>query len=152
MSRRPKTALTIAGSDSGGGAGIQADLKAFAALECHGLSAITALTAQSTTEVREVLLVPAPFVRAQLETIAADFPIDAAKSGMLPSPEIIEVVAKFFSARPEIPLVVDPVIVASSGALLISPEAVEAIKAGLLPIAAVITPNLDEVEALIKRL
>lgn len=145
-----KIALTVAGSDSGGGAGIQADLKAFAALGTHGLSAITALTAQSTTEVRAIHDVPADFVRAQLATVADDFRIDAAKTGMLASPEVIDVVAEFFEGRP-IPLVVDPVMVASSGARLVAEAAVERIVGRLFPRAALITPNLDEVAVLLGR-
>lgn len=143
-----KIALTVAGSDSGGGAGIQADLKAFAALGTHGLSAITALTAQSTTEVRAIHDVPADFVRLQLETLGDDFRIDAAKTGMLSSAQVIEEVALFFDARP-IPLVVDPVMVASSGARLVGTSAAQVIVERLFPRAALITPNLDEVEVLL---
>jgi hydroxymethylpyrimidine/phosphomethylpyrimidine kinase len=143
-----KIALTVAGSDSGGGAGIQADLKTFAALGTHGLSAITALTAQSTTEVRAIHEVPADFVRLQLETLGDDFRIDAAKTGMLASPSVIEEVALFFEARP-IPLVVDPVMVASSGARLVGTAAAQVIVERLFPRAALITPNLDEVEILL---
>lgn len=143
-----KIALTVAGSDSGGGAGIQADLKTFAALGTHGLSAITALTAQSTTEVRAIHDVPADFVRLQLETLGDDFRIDAAKTGMLASVQVIEEVALFFEARP-IPLVVDPVMVASSGARLVGTTAAQVIVERLFPRAALITPNLDEVEVLL---
>ncbi|HET7857452.1 MAG TPA: bifunctional hydroxymethylpyrimidine kinase/phosphomethylpyrimidine kinase, partial [Gaiellaceae bacterium] len=107
--------MTIAGSDSGGGAGIQADLKAFAAAGCHGSSAIVALTAQNTRGVTAVHEVPPEFVRAQLEAVFDDIGVDAAKTGMLFTPEIIETVAGFLEQR-RVPLVVDPVMVASSGA------------------------------------
>src|SRR3982751_3612602 len=107
-------ALTIAGSDSGGGAGIQADLKAFAAAGAHGMSAIVALTAQNTLGVTAVHEVPAEFVTAQLEAIFSDIGVDAAKTGMLFSRRVIEAVADFLGAHP-VPLVVDPVMVASSG-------------------------------------
>ena len=110
--------LTIAGSDSGGGAGIQADLKAFARAGCHGMSAIVALTAQNTVGVTAVHEVPPEFVRAQLEAVFSDIGVDAAKTGMLFSRAIIEAVAAFLAERP-VPLVVDPVLVASSGARLL---------------------------------
>ena len=139
--------LTIAGSDSGGGAGIQADLKAFAAAGCHGMSAIVALTAQSTVGVTAVHEAPPAFVRAQLEAVFADIGVDAAKTGMLFSREIIEAVADFLGAHP-VPLVVDPVIIASSGARLLREDAVETLVARIFPLATVITPNLHEAEAL----
>jgi hydroxymethylpyrimidine/phosphomethylpyrimidine kinase len=139
--------LTIAGSDSGGGAGIQADLKAFAAEGCHGTSAIVALTAQNTTGVSAVLEVPPLFVRAQLEAVFDDIGVDAAKTGMLFSKPVIEVVADYLGEHP-VPLVVDPVMVASSGARLLEEDAVETLVARLFPLAAVVTPNLAEAEAL----
>jgi hydroxymethylpyrimidine/phosphomethylpyrimidine kinase len=142
------TCLTIAGSDSGGGAGIQADLKAFAAAGCHGTSAIVALTAQNTTGVSAVLEVPPSFVRDQLEAVFGDFGVDAAKTGMLFSKPVIEVVAGYLEEHP-IPLVVDPVMVASSGARLLEEDAVETLVARLFPLAAVVTPNLAEAEALV---
>src|SRR5881394_3290345 len=117
-------ALTIAGSDSGGGAGIQADLKAFAAAGCHGTSAIVALTAQNTTGVSAVHEVPPEFVRAQLEAVFDDLGVDAAKTGMLFSSELIETVADFLAEHPA-QLVVDPVMLASSGARLLREDAVE---------------------------
>jgi hydroxymethylpyrimidine/phosphomethylpyrimidine kinase len=135
--------LTIAGSDSGGGAGIQADLKAFAALGCHGMSAIVALTAQSTTEVRSVHEAPPEFIRDQLEVVFADIGVDAAKTGMLFSRTIIETVADFVAPR-RVTLVVDPVMVAASGARLLQDEAVEVLVERLLPLATVVTPNLHE--------
>jgi hydroxymethylpyrimidine/phosphomethylpyrimidine kinase len=139
--------LTIAGSDSGGGAGIQADLKAFAAAGCHGSSAIVALTAQNTVGVTDVLDVPVEFVRAQLEAVFTDIGVDAAKTGMLFSPPIIETVADFLAGHP-VPLVVDPVMVASSGARLLKDDAVEVLVGRLFPLATVVTPNLLEAETL----
>jgi hydroxymethylpyrimidine/phosphomethylpyrimidine kinase len=139
--------LTIAGSDSGGGAGIQADLKAFAAAGCHGSTAIVALTAQNTVGVTDVLEVPPDFVRAQLEAICSDIGVDAVKTGMLYSTPIIETVADFLEEHP-VPLVVDPVMVASSGARLLRDDAVDALVGRMFPLATVITPNLPEAEAL----
>jgi hydroxymethylpyrimidine/phosphomethylpyrimidine kinase len=140
--------LTIAGSDSGGGAGIQADLRAFAGEGCHGTSAIVALTAQNTIGVSAVLEVPPLFVRAQLEAVFDDIGVDAAKTGMLFSRPVIEVVADYLGEHP-VPLVVDPVMVASSGARLLEEDAVETLVARLFPLAAVVTPNLAEAEALV---
>jgi hydroxymethylpyrimidine/phosphomethylpyrimidine kinase len=140
-------ALTIAGSDSGGGAGIQADLKAFAAAGVHGMSAIVALTAQNTVGVSDVHEVPAEFVRGQLEAVFSDIGVDAAKTGMLFSKPLIEVVAAFLEEHP-VPLVVDPVMIASSGARLLRDDAVDALVTRLFPLATVVTPNLGEAEAL----
>jgi hydroxymethylpyrimidine/phosphomethylpyrimidine kinase len=139
--------LTIAGSDSGGGAGIQADLKAFAATGCYGMSAIVALTAQNTVGVTAVHEVPPEFVRAQLDAIFGDIGVDAAKTGMLFSRELIETVADDLDGR-GVPLVVDPVMVASSGAKLLQDDAVETLVSRLFPLATVVTPNLQEAEAL----
>src|ERR687889_1140053 len=139
--------LSIAGSDSGGGAGIQADLKAFAAAGCHGMSAIVALTAQNTTGVTAVHEAPADFVRAELDAVFSDIGVDAAKTGMLFSRVLIETVADFLAAR-RVPLVVDPVMVASSGARLLQDDAVETLVTRLFPLATVVTPNLNEAEAL----
>ena len=139
--------LTIAGSDSGGGAGIQADLKAFAAAGCHGSTAIVALTAQNTVGVTDVLEVPPDFVRAQLQAVFADIGVDAAKTGMLYSALIIEAVADFLEEHP-VPLVVDPVMVASSGARLLRDDAVDALVHRIFPLATVVTPNLPEAQAL----
>ena len=139
--------LTIAGSDSGGGAGIQADLKAFAAAGCHGSTAIVALTAQNTTGVTDVLEVPPAFVRAQLEAVCSDIGVDAAKTGMLFSAPIVETVADFLAEHP-VPLVVDPVLIATSGARLLKDDAVETLVGRLFPLATVVTPNLPEAEAL----
>jgi hydroxymethylpyrimidine/phosphomethylpyrimidine kinase len=135
--------LTIAGSDSGGGAGIQADLKAFAAAGAHGMSAIVALTAQNTVGVTAMHEVPPAFVTAQLEAVSSDIGVDAAKTGMLFSRRVIEAVAGFLEEHP-VPLVVDPVMVASSGAQLLEDDAVEALVTGLFPLATVVTPNLAE--------
>ena len=139
--------LTIATSDSGGGAGIQADLKAFARLGCHGTSAIVALTAQNTVEVAAVHEAPPEFIRAELEAIFTDIGVDAAKTGMLFSRGIIETVAAYLEGHP-VPLVVDPVMVAASGAKLLQDDAVETLKGRLLPLATVVTPNLHEACAL----
>jgi hydroxymethylpyrimidine/phosphomethylpyrimidine kinase len=139
--------LTIAGSDSGGGAGIQADLKAFAAAGCHGMSAIVALTAQNTAGVTAVHEVPPAFVRAELEAVFDDLGVDAAKTGMLFSMAMIEAVADYLEQH-RVPLVVDPVLIASSGARLLKEDAVETLVARLFPLATVVTPNLAEAEAL----
>jgi len=139
--------LTIAGSDSGGGAGIQADLKAFAAAGCFGMSAIVALTAQNTVGVSAVHEAPPEFIRAQLEAVFSDLGVDAAKTGMLFSREAIETVADFLARHP-VPLVVDPVMVASSGARLLEDDAVATLVERLFPLATVVTPNLNEAEAL----
>jgi hydroxymethylpyrimidine/phosphomethylpyrimidine kinase len=140
--------ITIAGSDSGGGAGIQADLKAFAAAGVHGMSAIVALTAQNTREVTAVYELPPEFVRAQLDAVAGDIGIDAAKTGMLFSRTIVETVAGWLGEHP-LPLVVDPVMVASSGARLLEDDAVEQLVERLFPLATVVTPNLLEAQALV---
>ena len=139
--------LTIATSDSGGGAGIQADLKAFAAAGVHGASAVVALTAQNTTAVTAVHELPPDFIRAQLEAVFDDIGVDAAKTGMLFSRAIIETVAEFLERRP-VPLVVDPVLIASSGAQLLQDDAVETLIGRLFPLATVVTPNLPEAESL----
>jgi hydroxymethylpyrimidine/phosphomethylpyrimidine kinase len=139
--------ITIAGSDSGGGAGIQADLKAFAAAGVHGMSAIVALTAQNTREVAAVHEVPVWFVRAQLDAVAGDIGIDAAKTGMLFSRAMIDAVADWLEEHP-VPLVVDPVMLASSGGRLLEEDAVDALVDRLFPLATVVTPNLLEARAL----
>jgi hydroxymethylpyrimidine/phosphomethylpyrimidine kinase len=140
--------LTIAGSDSGAGAGIQADLKAFAAAGCHGTSAVVALTAQNTLGVTAVHEVPPEFVRAQLEAVWDDIGVDAAKTGMLFSRELIESVADYLAGHP-VSLVVDPVMVASSGAKLLQDDAIDVLVSRLFPLATVVTPNLLEAEALV---
>ncbi len=141
-------ALTIASSDSGGGAGIQADLKAFAAAGCHGMSAIVALTAQNTVGVTAIHELPPEFVTSQLDAVFDDIGVDAAKTGMLFSARVIEAVADFLDAH-RVPLVVDPVMVASSGAKLLEDDAVAVLVERLIPRATVVTPNVDEATALV---
>jgi hydroxymethylpyrimidine/phosphomethylpyrimidine kinase len=141
-------ALTIATSDSGGGAGIQADLKAFAAAGVHGSTALVALTAQNTVGVTAVHELPPDFILAQLDAIFDDIGVDAAKTGMLFSRGIIETVADYLDHHP-VPLVVDPVMVASSGATLLEDDAVEVLVGRLFPLATVVTPNLMEARALV---
>jgi hydroxymethylpyrimidine/phosphomethylpyrimidine kinase len=143
-----KTALTVAGSDSGGGAGIQADLKTFAAVGVHGTSAITALTAQNTLGVNGIFGVPPSFVEAQFDAIAVDIGVDAMKTGMLFSAEIITAVVGKIRQHGISRVVVDPVMVATSGDLLLRDDAVEAVKKVLLPVALVVTPNRREAEVL----
>jgi hydroxymethylpyrimidine kinase/phosphomethylpyrimidine kinase len=140
-------ALTIAGSDSGGGAGIQADLKTFAALGVHGMSAITSITAQNTVAVTAVQDVTPEMVRAQIRAVAEDMGVDAAKTGMLHVSEIIGVVSEEMEGLGA-PLVVDPVMIAKSGAALLEPDAKEALIKKLLPLATVVTPNAMEAEAI----
>src|SRR5437588_789888 len=142
--------LTIATSDSGGGAGIQADLKAFARAGCHGTSVLVALTAQNTVGVTAIHELPPEFVTAQLEAVFGDIGVDAAKTGMLFSRPLIETVADFLEQHP-VPLVVDPVMVASSGARLLRDDAVETLVGRLFPLATLVTPNLPEAEALAGR-
>jgi len=140
-------ALTIATSDSGGGAGIQADLKAFAAAGAYGMSVLVALTAQNTVGVTAIHELPPAFVVEQLDAVFGDIGVDAAKTGMLFSRALIETVASYLEAHP-VPLVVDPVMVASSGAKLLEDDAVDALVGRLFPLAAVVTPNLMEARAL----
>ena len=139
--------LTVASSDSGGGAGIQADLKAFARCGAHGMSAIVALTAQNTVGVTAVHELPPEFVRAQIDAVLDDIGADAAKTGMLFSAPLIEAVAQALAPR-RLPLVVDPVMVASSGSRLLREDAVDTLIALLFPLATVVTPNLVEAQAL----
>ena len=135
-------ALTIAGSDSSGGAGIQADLKTFTVMRVYGMTAITALTAQNTCGVAAIHPVPAAFVRAQLDAIMGDIGIDAAKTGMLATAEIIRTVAAAVGELRITPLVVDPVMVAQGGASLLEPAAREAMLRNLVPLATLLTPNV----------
>lgn len=141
-------ALTIAGSDSGGGAGVQADLKTFAALEVHGTSVFTCLTAQNPAEVLGVHPVPAAMVGLQLRAVLEGFKPRAVKTGMLFSAGILETVADWLCEHPELRCVVDPVMVATSGARLLKPNAVKVLEQRLLPRAAIMTPNRDEAEVL----
>lgn len=147
-SRLP-VALTIAGSDSGGGAGIQADLKTFAVLGVHGASVVTCLTAQSPKGVLGVQVATGKIVRQQLEAVFAELPPTACKTGMLYSEEIIRVIIKTFSGKKRPPLIVDPVMMATSGARLLKKSAFRVVCDQLLPLAAVVTPNLDEAQSLV---
>jgi len=154
MAARKKipVALTIAGSDSGGGAGIQADLKTFAALGVHGASAIACLTAQNPKRVLGIEVCSPKMLRQQIEAVFEELNTRAVKTGMLFSAENISVVAKFFgarTARPRVPLIVDPVLISTSGAKLLEPKAIKILQEKLLPLATLITPNLSEAEILI---
>ncbi|GCE16000.1 bifunctional hydroxymethylpyrimidine kinase/phosphomethylpyrimidine kinase [Tengunoibacter tsumagoiensis] len=140
-------ALTIAGSDSGGGAGIQADLKTFAALGVYGISAITAITAQNTLGVRAIQEQSIPIIEAQIDAVMEDIGVDVAKTGMLSSSEIINAVARRVQHW-QLRLVVDPVMVAKGGSTLLQSEAIETLRTVLLPLAEVVTPNLPEAEVL----
>lgn len=144
-------ALTIAGSDSGGGAGIQADLKTFAALGVHGTSTLTCITAQNPRRVTGIQPVRASMVRKQIEAVFAELRPAAVKTGMLYSTDLIRVVAGFFEAGKRAPLIIDPVMVATSGAVLLKPPAIRALKDRLLPLATLVTPNLDEAQLLVGR-
>ncbi|HEX3507239.1 MAG TPA: bifunctional hydroxymethylpyrimidine kinase/phosphomethylpyrimidine kinase [Candidatus Dormibacteraeota bacterium] len=148
---RLPVALTIAGSDSGGGAGIQADLKTFAALGVHGTSAITAVTAQNTVTVTDILELPVEMITAQIEAIVSDLEVAAAKTGMLSSSKIIDAVAVAIAKHRITSVVVDPVMVAKGGARLLRADAIDALRMRLLPLAAVITPNLPEAEVILGR-
>ncbi len=149
--RRQAAALTVAGSDSGGNAGIQADLRAFHGFGVHGCTAIAALTAQNPAGVAAIVPVDGAFLASQLDAIFACYEIRAVKTGMLAAPELIEAAADRLAARPAIPVVVDPVMVATSGARLLEPRAVETLSRRLIPRAALLTPNRPEAEALAGR-
>ena len=142
-------AMTVAGSDSGGGAGIQADLKTFAALGVYGTSAITAITAQNTLGVADALEMPVSLIEAQMDAIISDIGADAVKTGMLSSSEIIRAVAARLGALGLSAAVVDPVMVAKGGARLIREDAIDALRTALVPMATVITPNAPEAETLV---
>ena len=141
-------ALTIAGSDSGGGAGIQADLKSFSALGVYGASVLTAITAQNTLGVTAIQELPKEIVQAQIDAVLQDIGADAVKTGMIANSEIIEVISRRLRHYDVTRLVVDPVMVAKSGDALLRPEAVETLRRKLIPLAAVVTPNLPEAETL----
>ncbi len=141
--------LTIAGSDSGGGAGIQADLKTIAAIGCYGMSVITALTAQNTKGVSGIHAVPTSFVAEQMSAVFSDIGADAVKIGMLYSAELIEVVAAQLQSHGAEKIVLDPVMVAQSGDKLLQDDAIESIKKHLMPLADVVTPNIPEAEVLL---
>jgi len=149
--KKAKTAiaLTVAGSDSSGGAGIQADLKTFSALGVYGASAITALTAQNTMGVDDLMVVPPEFVLAQMQAVARDLDVGAIKIGMLATDETVEAVASGLDAFPDVPVVLDPVMVASSGDPLIDETAIGLLRERLVPRATVVTPNLDEAAVLL---
>ncbi len=144
-------ALTIAGSDSGGGAGIQADLKTFAALGVHGTSVVTCITAQNPRRVAAIEPCSPALLRSQLAAVFAELRPHAIKTGMLLSAEIIRAVARFLKSLPNIPLVVDPVMIATSGARLLQPPALDALTRELLPLATLVTPNLAEAAVLTGR-
>ena len=139
-----QSALTIAGSDSGGGAGIQADLKVFQALGVHGITAITCLTCQNPGEVRAVQPARPDIVRQQIEAVMGELRPAAIKTGMLYSAPIIRAVARILRTNQRVPLIVDPVMVATSGASLLKPSAIRVLQSELLPLATLVTPNLDE--------
>ncbi|OPY55473.1 MAG: Bifunctional thiamine biosynthesis protein ThiDN [Methanosaeta sp. PtaU1.Bin112] len=145
--KTPKVVLTIGGSDSGGGAGIQADLKTFCVLGLHGTCAITAITAQNTLGVQRIFSLEPEVVAEQLRSISDDFPVAFAKTGMLHTAEVVEAVADHLRTR-GIPFVLDPVIEAEAGGRLLRPDAVEALIEQLLPLARVVTPNIFEAQAL----
>ncbi len=145
----PPRILTIAGSDSGGGAGIQADLKTFTALGCYGMSVITSITAQNTVEVRAVEPVSPEMVGAQIDAVFDDIGVDAVKIGMLGSGAVVAVVAERLSARPPLPMVLDPVMVAKSGDSLLADDAISALIELLFPRATLVTPNLPEASRLV---
>jgi hydroxymethylpyrimidine/phosphomethylpyrimidine kinase len=144
-------ALTIAGSDSGGGAGIQADLKTFEAFGVWGTSALTGVTAQNTVGVHDSLVLPAALVRAQIDAVVTDIGVAAAKTGMLGSAAVIEAVAAAVADHGVSPLIVDPVLVTSHGDLLLEADAIGVLRSVLLPLATLVTPNLPEAEALLSR-
>jgi hydroxymethylpyrimidine/phosphomethylpyrimidine kinase len=144
-----RSVLTIAGSDPSGGAGIQADLKTYAALGVYGMAAITALTAQNTVGVTGVYAVPPDFIALQIDTVVSDIPPDATKTGMLASAEIVRMVAEKAREHKLHNLVVDPVMVAKSGDSLLADDAVRAVREDLAPLATVVTPNLPEAAALL---
>jgi len=148
MTQKRPVALTVAGSDSSGGAGIVADLKTFEAHGVWGTAAITAVTAQNTLGVQAVEVLSPEVIRAQIASVVADLGVDAAKTGMLASAEVVESVALTIAQLGVRPLVVDPVMVASTGGRLLDPDAVEAVSGLLLPLATVVTPNLAEAAAL----
>jgi hydroxymethylpyrimidine/phosphomethylpyrimidine kinase len=150
VSGRPPRLLSIAGSDSGGGAGIQADLKAFARCGAHGMTAVTAITAQNTTEVTAVFTLPPEAIVEQVRAVADDIGVDAVKIGMLGTSETIEAVGRALDLVPEAPVVLDPVMVAESGARLLDAEATDALRTVLVPRVAVITPNTSEGAVLVE--
>lgn len=148
-SAAPPIALTIAGSDPSGGAGIQADLKTFSAFGVYGASVITALTAQNTTGVSGVLGIAPDFIAAQFRSVASDLAVSAVKTGMLGDAATVEIVTRLLSEIPSVPVVVDPVMVATSGDVLLAPDAIDAVRRLLIPRAFLITPNIPEAAKLL---
>ncbi|MER6478487.1 bifunctional hydroxymethylpyrimidine kinase/phosphomethylpyrimidine kinase [Streptomyces filamentosus] len=148
MTARPPLVLTVAGSDSGGGAGIQADLKTMLALGVHGMSVITAVTAQNSQGVRGAWELPEEAVRAQYRAVVDDIGVQAVKTGMLASAVLVETVAELLAGTPGVPVVVDPVGVSKHGDPLLAASALDSVRNALLPVATVATPNLDEVTQL----
>ena len=145
------TALTIAGSDSGGGAGIQADIKTFSALGVYGTSVITAITAQNTIEIQSSHYLPTEIVIDQLRAVLDDIRVDAIKIGMLANTEIVEAISEILQKQLRVPLVLDPVMIATSGTRLLDNKAVETLRTKLLPLTDIITPNLAEASTLLNR-
>jgi hydroxymethylpyrimidine/phosphomethylpyrimidine kinase len=149
MSTQPiKQVLTIAGSDSGGGAGIQADIKSMSANGVFAMSVVTAVTAQNTEEVTDVFELPTSIVAAQIDAVFDDFDVAAVKTGMLSSAAIVEIVARMLKPQNVTNLVVDPVMISKSGHLLLKPDAIDAIKGQLFPLALLVTPNIHEAQQL----
>jgi hydroxymethylpyrimidine/phosphomethylpyrimidine kinase len=147
----PPVALTIAGSDPSGGAGIQADLKTFSALGVYGATVITALTAQNTTGVSGVFAIPADFIAAQFRSVISDLTVAAIKTGMLGDAATVEIVARLLSEAAGVAVVVDPVMVATSGDVLLAPDAIDVVRRALIPCAALITPNVPEAAKLLDK-
>lgn len=145
---RKKTVLAVAGSDSSGGAGIQADIKSLTAHNIYAMTAITALTAQNSKGVQDALYVRPEFLKAQLDSVFDDMPVDAIKIGMLPNSELMETLADSLEKHPQIPVVLDPVMVATSGSDLMEAEALAILKSRLIPLSRIVTPNIPEAEAL----
>jgi len=148
MSAMLKQVLTIAGSDSGGGAGIQADIKAMSANGVYAMSVITAITAQNTEEVTDIFELPTSIIAAQIDAVFDDFEVAAVKTGMLSSTAVVELVAKMLKPQNVANLIVDPVMISKSGRALLKPEAIEAMKKLLFPLALVVTPNIHEAQLL----
>lgn len=145
----PPIALTIAGSDPSGGAGIQADLKTFSAFGVYGATILTALTAQNTTGVSGVFVTPPDFIAAQFHSVTSDLQVSAIKTGMLGDAPTVEMVARLLAEISSVPVVIDPVMVATSGDVLLAPEAIEAVRTSLIPRALLITPNIPEAATLL---
>ncbi|AHB48828.1 phosphomethylpyrimidine kinase [Hyphomicrobium nitrativorans NL23] len=145
----PAIALTVAGSDCSGGAGIQADLKTFTVLGVYGASVITAITAQNTQGVQDVMTLPSAIIAAQMASVASDLRVRAIKTGMLADRATVDTVVNGLSAFQSVPLVVDPVMIATSGDVLLQPDAVEAVRTRLIPLADIVTPNIKEAACLL---